>query len=721
MVNYKLLATLGPSSMQEPVIKDLDNAGVDLFRINLSHTKIDDLEGVITKIKQATQKPICLDTEGAQIRTGKMKEGKAEILKNSLVDLVPFDEEGESFKIPLYPVSPDEFLKIGDILYLDFNQVIIQVVSVAGKKAQARVLAGGVVGSNKGVHLDRPHNLPAFTKKDIAAFEIGQKHGISDISLSFASSGEDVKKVRSFFKFYPINVISKIESRAGIANLSDICKESDGILIDRGDLSRDVPLSKIGLAQNHIIKEGKKQNTPAYVATNLLESMIEGFQPTRAEVNDITSTLLSGCQGLVLAAETAVGKHPVDVARMAASIMTEVEKSKDEKYFDSIHEYSLIEPHGGTLVQNFINESQISNLSQLARLEVSEKTMLDVVQIAEGVYSPLQGFMDKKELVSVLENYKLPSGVVWTMPIILQTDFEKINFKESERIALCKDGEINAVMDVSEVGKIDFAEISQKWFGTTEEDHPGVFAFKNAGEYMVAGKIYLLKKPNLSVNFYSLSPKQTRDIFKNFGWKKIVGFHTRNVIHKGHEHVQKEALKRVSADALFISPVIGPKKKNDFSAKAVISSYEEMIKDGYYEPYPAMIGAFATYSRYSGPREAVFTALCRKNFGCSHFIIGRDHTGVGDYYPADASQKIFEKIGDIGIKPIMFDAVYFCKECGEAKTECPHGPDLRIKLSATVARTHLINNEQIPEYLMRPEISSVLMKMKNSSEKIFET
>ena len=212
-----------------------------------------------------------------------------------------------------------------------------------------------------------------------------------------------------------------------------------------------------------------------------------------------------------------------------------------------------------------------------------------------------------------------------------------------------------------------------------------------------------------------------REIFKNFGWQKIVGFHTRNVIHRGHEFIQKEALKKVGADALFISPVIGPKKKDDFTAQVIIKAYEEMIKNNFYDPYPAIIGAFTTYSRYSGPREAVFTALCRKNLGCSYFVVGRDHTGVGNFYKPDASHKIFEKVGDIGIKPLMFDKADFCKECKEVNFECSHKEDSKISISGTKARTCLLAGEKIPDYLMRPEIVGMLEDFyKKDKSKLFE-
>ena len=723
--SVKILATIGPASIDKLILQRLDSAGVDIFRINLSHTKVEDFLDFYNRLKQGINKTICVDSEGAQIRTGKMKGGKILVQSNSVVNFVSENILGDEYNIPLYPIEPSKFLKEGDVLYLDFNNVIIQVIKIVGKEVRAMILSGGVVGSNKGVNLDRQIDISAFTKKDLKIFKMAKKKKVDCVALSFASKKEDVDKLRKIFK-YPIFVISKIESKKGMNNLEEICKVSDAILIDRGDLSRDVSLQKIGLAQKYILDTVKKIKKPVYVATNLLETMMENFQPTRAEINDITNTLLSGASGLVLAAETAIGKHPVECVRMIKGVINEVakyQKEKNIKYLNSIFDYSLIEPHGGVLVQNVIDRNSVLNLDKLPKLRISSQTMLDVVQIAEGTYSPIDGFMDYKELMLVLDKYKLKNGAVWTLPILLQLIKKEINFKKGDKVALLEKigNKINGMIDVSEIKKIDKKEIAQKWFGTTDQSHPGVANFNQKGDYIVAGQVFLFERPNSYAEFYSLTPKQSREIFKNFGWQKIVGFHTRNVIHRGHEFIQKEALKKVGADALFISPVIGPKKKDDFTAQVIIKAYEEMIKNNFYDPYPAIIGAFTTYSRYSGPREAVFTALCRKNLGCSYFVVGRDHTGVGNFYKPDASHKIFEKVGDIGIKPLMFDKADFCKECKEVNFECSHKEDSKISISGTKARTCLLAGEKIPDYLMRPEIVGMLEDFyKKDKSKLFE-
>jgi len=328
--------------------------------------------------------------------------------------------------------------------------------------------------------------------------------------------------------------------------------------------------------------------------------------------------------------------------------------------------------------------------------------------------------MNKEELMSVLEHYKMPNGVVWTMPILFQLDKKNISFSKEDAIIIQnkKNKDFSAIMKIADIEKIDLFDVAKKWFGTKDQKHPGVARFVKQGDYIVSGEVFLLKKPIFCLDSYTLTPKQTRQIFKNRHWQKIVGFHTRNVIHRRHEFIQKQALNSIEAEALFINPVVGQKKANDFSPRAIFESYEQMIRNNYYEPYPALIASFNTYSRYSGPREAVFTALCRKNFGCSHFVVGRDHTGVGDYYPSDSSQRIFEKIGNIGIKPIFFNEAYFCKTCNQITTGCAHNQEERLKISGSEVRKCLLNNSEIPDYLLRKDISESLSNI--PKDQLFE-
>jgi len=494
-------------------------------------------------------------------------------------------------------------------------------------------------------------------------------------------------------------------------------------------LSKEVPLQKVGVMQKYIVNFANKFEKPVYVATNLLDSMISGLQPNRAEINDITSTLFNGAQGLVLAAETAIGNHPVEVVRMAAGIIEETKSYLNHytelnihKYIDKVYENSLILPHGGELVQNYWDEdAEEIESKNLPKIYLDEQTALDLEQLASGTYSPITGFMDLREMDSVLESYRLIDGNVWTLPILLQMNKEDIGFRINDKVLLYsrQEDKLIGMLEVKNIEKIsDLNSVANRWFNSSDDEHPGVRYFKNRGDYIISGDVFRLRRESVKTP-YVLTPKQIRSILRDLNMATVVGFHTRNVLHRGHEFIQKKALEMVNADGLLISPVIGPKKKGDFVSEAIIRSYEKIISKGLYDPFKVLLGAFSTYSRYSGPREAVFTALCRKNFGCSHFIIGRDHTGVGDYYSVNASQEIFNKIGDIGIKPVFFETAYYCNTCGYVTNGCQHLDKDKIKLSATEIRNCLISNKRPPEYLLREEISDLLVNMMKENEQVF--
>ena len=717
MKDSKIIATVGPTSFSESIIRKMDIAGVDIFRINMSHTNINDLESIIKGLKSWTSKEICIDTEGAQIRTGDFNGKTIKVKAHTLIELAPVGGSAQAGKIPISLEKPSEVLIPGDLLRIDFNAVVIQVVSTENKKVLCRVLGEGVVGPNISVSLDRKIKLPGFTKKDIKAFETAKKFDIRTFALSFASSADDIKTLRMFLP-EDITIISKIENIVGLSNLESICKESEAILIDRGDLSRDVAIEKIIFAQNYILKVAKKMQTPVYIATNLLESMRNNFKPTRAEINDIVSILYGGAEGLVLAAETAIGKYPIACVRMIKRLIDEVKDNQQHinnlNYLCSPPMNRIIEPHGGELIQNYLWNFDRSKLKELFCIEVDDEILSDIVQIAEGTYSPLKGFMSAAELNSVLNQYRLPNGIAWPLPILFQVskeEFKKIPDKGSVRIESRLDGKCYAIMEITERNRLhSLNKIAQKWFGTDDKRHPGVERFLKKGEYIISGEIFIIEKPVTSKKCYELSPRQTRNIFNDFGWQTIVGFHTRNIIHKGHEFIQKEALKKTFADAIFISPVVGTKKQGDFTAKVILDCYNALIRNGYYKPYGVLLGTFNTYSRYSGPREAVFTAICRKNFGCSHFIVGRDHAGVGNFYSHYDAQKLFEKV-DISMGILAFDTAYFCSKCNVVETKCEHSQDAYNVLSGTKVRDSLLNGGNIPDYLMSPVVAAKLEKL----------
>jgi len=319
-MKVKILATLGPSSLSERIVRELADNGVGVFRINLSHTALEDVTSIIGKIQSWTDVPICLDSEGAQVRNQKMSSESVVFQKGDIVKIHHDAIIGDSKNISFAPWNVSHQLKIGDRIRVDFKSVSFSVVEIKADCILASVIEGGVVGSNKAADIDRDIDLDPVTTKDKAAFEIGLKMGVENYSLSFTNSAEDVEAVRSIIG-YDVNLISKIESIKGVLNLNEILPLVDEILIDRGDLSREIPIEKIPFVQRSIISYAKSQEVPVFVATNLLESMIKEISPTRAEANDVASTLLMGASGLVLAAETAIGAHPIGAVKMINMII----------------------------------------------------------------------------------------------------------------------------------------------------------------------------------------------------------------------------------------------------------------------------------------------------------------------------------------------------------------------------------------------------------------
>ena len=316
----KILATLGPASLNEETVNTLEENGVWLFRINLSHTHLDDVQRVIGKIQKWTDVPICLDSEGAQVRNQNMISESVCFNKNDIVTIHYDVITGDSNNISLAPNSVARQLRVGDYIKVDFNSVKLRITEDKGDCYLARVVQGGYVGSNKAADIDREIQLDAVTDKDKQAFKIGLDMGVRHFSLSFTNTAEDVAEVRDIIG-NEVNLISKIESIRGVRNLGEILPIVDSILIDRGDLSREVAIEKIPFIQRRIISHAKSKETPVFVATNLLESMIKSSAPTRAEANDVASTLMMGADGLVLAAETAIGDHPVGAVKMINAII----------------------------------------------------------------------------------------------------------------------------------------------------------------------------------------------------------------------------------------------------------------------------------------------------------------------------------------------------------------------------------------------------------------
>lgn len=713
----QLWCTLGPSSLKDGVIARLEGLGVSLFRLNLSHTKADELADLIEYVQGRTSVPLCLDTEGAQIRTGDFVDREIDLRDGSLVrikrSLVPGD--GGSFN--LYPTEMVDHLAEGDFLNVD-SDVLLQVIEVESDGVAARVLAGGRIHQNKAVSVDRSIAMPALTEKDRRALEIGRDLGVGHVALSFTSRASDLEEVREASRSDAF-VIAKIESRAGLENLRSITAEADAILIDRGDLSRQVPVEQIPRVQKRIIRGAKQAGVGVYIATNLMESMVSQASPTRAEVNDVYNSLTDGADGLVLAAETAIGRYPVGCASMVVKIIREFEEESwgPVSHMPKPAVSLLVDPHGGRLVDRVVDSVEGPDPSTLPSLVVDDTVLMDCEQIANGTYSPLTGFMGREALESVLDDYRLPDGLPWTMPILLQVREEAVDdFGEGDRIALrSRSGDVRAVLDVDEIFAYDMEELFGKWFGTTSSSHPGVARFDTEGSLFLGGDVSLLRPLASPLSQYKMTPAQTRFVFEQKGWTRVVGFHSRNVPHRAHEFIQLQALERSHADGLLISPVVGPPKAGDYLPEWIMKSYRLLIDFGVYPRDRTLLTCFATYPRYCGPREAVFTAICRKNMGCSHFIVGRDHAGVGDFYDDAEARDLFDELDDVGITPLFFDEIGYDPE---ARSYRPVDEEGTVPISGTEVRATLSERESLPGWYMRENVQKMLLTAVSNGEQI---
>ncbi|OGG48333.1 sulfate adenylyltransferase [Candidatus Kaiserbacteria bacterium RIFCSPHIGHO2_01_FULL_51_33] len=736
----KIIVTLGPSTNTEEMVRTIKSKGVDFVRVNMSHSSLADQRHFMRMAKKIGI-PFVLDTEGSQIRTGVLKNAPHYFEEGALVTLTNKEIVGNGSLLTIRPREILKQLEVGDIVYCDFDSLILRihdVNKVRQGKVVAQVIAGGLLGNNKGVVVqsalaDKHYDLPTLSPKDKRAIKIALAEGVQYIAASFMRSGAAVREVRKTTKG-KMKIISKIECIDGLQNLKGIIAASDFLLIDRGDLSKEIPIERIPFMQKLILQEAAKTGKGVFVATNLLETMVEKSKPTRAEVHDIVDTLLEGAYGVTLAAETAVGKNPIACINMLNRIIEHTKKYGRGKsqgmpiaqsYLDveSIGD-SLVEPHGGKLVNGLIEVPQKKEFSRLLKIKLSDEQYMDAEQIAIGTFSPLTGFMGKRDVESVLNSLRLKDGIVWPLPIVLDVSKEvAAPLKVGKKILLTdKEGVPFGMFSLKEKYSVNKEEYARTLYETTDEKHPGVRAVEAMGPVFLAGGIKVFRRRPSSHKQYELTPRQARRLFEDRGWRTVVGFHTRNVPHRGHEFIQLEALRKTGADGLFIHPVIGKKKSGDFEAAAIVQSYEKLMRICYPKE-TVVFGTYATFSRYAGPREALFTALCRKNFGCSHFIVGRDHTGVGDFYHPKASHAIFDRVGDIGITPVRFDKVFYSKKLKshvhEGDAGRSHAQKDMLLISGTEARKMLLRGKMLPQWFMRPELSKLIIGMLKKGEKVF--
>jgi sulfate adenylyltransferase len=329
--------------------------------------------------------------------------------------------------------------------------------------------------------------------------------------------------------------------------------------------------------------------------------------------------------------------------------------------------------------------------------------------------------MNKKDIDSVIENYQLASGICWPLPIVLQVKEEEakqLNIGQKISLCLANDESIYAVLDIEDKFSYDLNAFTKGVFGTSDSNHPGVKDILDKPNYFLAGKVTLLKRLPSKNKHFELTPKQTRKIFEHKGWTRVIGFHTRNVAHRAHEYIQKAALERCHSDGIFIHPLTGPKKKGDYNSDIVLKSYEIVLTKSD-SCHNVLLAAWQNYPRYAGPREAVFTALCRKNYGCSHFIVGRDHSGVGNFYEKGGAPKLFEKVGNIGIEPVFFNEVHYCQKCQSYVELCEHKEEDILKISGTLGRQMLMDKVFPPDWFMREDLSKFIIEDIREGKEVF--
>ncbi len=378
----------------------------------------------------------------------------------------------------------------------------------------------------------------------------------------------------------------------------------------------------------------------------------------------------------------------------------------------------IIQPHGGKLVNRLLHgkskDEALLKARGLKTINVSSRIISDMELIAVGAFSPIEGFMTKDDYDSVIEHMRLKNGLPWSIPITLPvSEEEAAGLEVGEELSLIdQDGNIVAILILQEKYRYDKEREAKNVYGTTDSAHPGVSVLYSQGAVLLGGKISLVNRPqDVEFTKYRLDPSQTREIFENKGWRTIVAFQTRNPIHRAHEYLQKCALEMV--DGLLIHPIVGETKSDDIPAHLRIKCYEELLEN-YYPKDRSLLAVLPTAMRYAGPKEAIFHAIVRKNYGCSHFIVGRDHAGVGNYYGTYDAHKIFDSFNnnEIGITPLFFDHAFYCKRCnGMATTKtCPCPPENHVHLSGTKVRELLKNKQELPIEFTRPEVAKILME-----------
>ena len=376
------------------------------------------------------------------------------------------------------------------------------------------------------------------------------------------------------------------------------------------------------------------------------------------------------------------------------------------------------EPHGGRLVERTLSDGERdrweADLDRSPTLQLGVDQVFDLAKIGNGAYSPLEGFMDRVALDSVLEKGRLPGGLPWTIPILfpIQRPEDRASLERLHRgddvVLVGADGRFRGVLHFEEHFTFNRERVAQSVYGTIDPAHPNVAELLRGSDVAVAGAIDVVRDAGRATAPAELSPHEMRELFRGRGWKSVAGYQCRNPPHTAHEYIQRLTLEREDVDALLIHPIVGRLKTGDYRPEVILRAYQALVK-GYYPANRVVLSPLTISMRYAGPKAALFLAIVRKNFGCSHYIVGRDQAGVGGFYDPYACHRIFDEY-EAGVVPLRYEESFYCRSCGSmASTKtCPHPVSARIDTSQTRIRKALQDGDEIPLELLRPEIAEIL-------------
>lgn len=369
-------------------------------------------------------------------------------------------------------------------------------------------------------------------------------------------------------------------------------------------------------------------------------------------------------------------------------------------------------PHGGRLVHKIVDDKYADQLrdetNNSPQIDLNESQYQDAINIATGRFSPLDGYLTQNDFLKVIHDMTLEDGVTWPLPITLDVNSDiakELTLGEKALLRNPAEKPIG-VINIEEVYKHDKQNTVEYVFGTADRDHPGVANYLDQEDFLIGGPISLFDEHRY--NSHDLLPAESRVLFTHRDWETVVGFQTRNAPHRAHEYIQKSALEQT--DGLLIQPKLGDKKVGDYHDDTILSAYKTLTEE-YYRDGTVVLSVFPSQMRYAGPREAVFDAIVRKNQGCTHFVVGRDHAGVGDYYHEFDAHRVFDNIVDIGIEPLFYDYSFYCRVCDGMTSEkiCPHRNEEQVHPSGNEIRSLIQENKQPSEKMMRPEVASHIM------------